>query len=154
MTITRRAFLTTTGAGLGLSGCGGARSLNPFSWFSQEEEVETLSAVELQAARDTRALIPEITDLTIERLPGGIIVRATGLPGEQGWHNAGFQRALQDAPGVMTFNFRARPPETATRISTVQSREIVAAVFLSDIELQGISQIRVVGARNIRVARP
>ncbi|MGI9390383.1 MAG: hypothetical protein ACR2O1_10035 [Boseongicola sp.] len=97
----------------------------------------------------------EITALVIERMPGGAIIRATGLPPEQGWHTAELVRETESEPvdGVLTYSLRAIPPATRNRVSTQQSRELTVARFLSDFELASVRQIRVVGARNSRVAR-
>lgn len=151
--ISRRAFLALSGATLGISGCGGDSSLNPFSWFRSEPEAETLSIMEIQQRTEDRPLIAEITDLSVERLPGGAIIHATGLPSVQGWYDAQLVASNESPAGVLSFDFRARPPKTATRISTPWSREIVAAAYISDIELAGISQIRVAAAQNARTAR-
>ena len=55
--------------------------------------------------------------------------------------------------GVLTYSFRARPPLEPTRVSTVQSRELTVAVFVSEITLAGTREIRVTGSQNSRAAR-
>ncbi|MEM9971767.1 MAG: hypothetical protein AAF762_11815 [Pseudomonadota bacterium] len=137
-----------------LSGCGDS-GLNPFGWFGgqQEEPTETVSDAQIVTIEDPRPLIASVTAVRVERTPGGAIVRATGLPPEQGWHSAGLVRRGSVSNGVLTFDFRAIPPETPTRTSTVQSRELVVAFTLSNTTLQSVRQIRVVGATNALTTR-
>ena len=138
-----------------LSGCGDS-GLNPFGWFGgQGERVETLEEVEIITVEDSRPLIPRVTSVRIDRTPGGAIVRATGLPDQQGWHNASLvvRDGSASQNGVLTLDFRAVPPPTPTRSSTVQSREVTAARTVSSIALQNIRTIRVVAASNVMTAR-
>lgn len=153
MTISKTILLG--GVAVALSACSSGPSLNPFNWFSQEEPVEQLDDVEIAQAFDDRPLVQSIEALAIERLPGGVIIRATGLPPMQGWHDAQLVRegGAAAGTGVAVYSFRARPPEAPTRVSTQQSRELVAATFLSDIELEGITSVRVLAASNVRSLR-
>ncbi len=138
-----------------LSGCATVSEsrLNPFNWFGSDDE-ETLDPIAVENER--RPLVSEITNLVIERTPGGAIVRVTGLTPTQGW----FAPALVNLDpfgnavnGVMSYSFRAVPPEQTTRVSTVQSRELSAAVFISNAALRDVRVIQVTGARNSRAAR-
>ena len=138
---------------LALAGCGGGDGGSGlFGWLTQEEPVDMLNDVEFAVFQDERPLVASVEALVIERLPGGIIVRATGLPPMQGWYDAHLVREVNAAAGsgVLVYSFRARPPETPTRVSTQQSRELTAGTYLSDIELAGISSIRVLAASNAR----
>ena len=141
---------------MGVSACGDS-GLNPFGWFGGQSEagVETLSEAETVVRTDSRPLVPTVTSVRVERTPGGAIVRATGLPPVQGWHAAALVARNDGRPtdGVLTFDFRAAPPDAATRRSTVQSRELVVAFPLSNIALQNTRSIRVVGASNIVTTR-
>ena len=142
-------------AGVALSGCGDS-GLNPFGWIGgQGERVETLDDVEILTVEDPRPLVPQITSLRIDRTPGGAIIRATGLPAQQGWHNAALVARDEGVPsnGIITYDFRATPPVGTTRSSTVQSREINAARTISSIALQNIRVVRVVAAGNTMTAR-
>ena len=89
------------------------------------------------------------------RQPGGAIVRATGLPPTQGWWDASLVAENSGLPvdGVLTYRFVVDQPREATRVSTQQSREVTAAAYLSDIKLEGISQIVVLGAENSQSSR-
>lgn len=151
----RRILIVGMGSALLLAGCGRVREsrLNPFNWFGRSEE-ETESITPVREVRDPRPLVDQITALTIEPTPTGAIVRATGLPPMQGWHSAALV-AQSDGPvgGEMVFLFRALPPGGATRVSTFKSRELTVAARLSADELAATRVVRVVGARNSRVAR-
>jgi hypothetical protein len=149
---TRNTILAIT-ASATLAGCGDS-SLNPFSWFRSGPEVETLEEIEFDRQIESRPLVEDVTALTLERRPGGVIVRATGLPPTQGWHSAGLV-AASDGPegGIIELTFRAVAPSEPTPVGTVQSRELVVAMFLSDTELEDAREIRVTGLRNIRSVR-
>lgn len=111
------------------------------------------SAEEL-AARDKRPLVAQVTNLTFDRYPGGVILRATGLPPDQGWWDADLVSRGVDANGVQTYDFRVSPPDAASSANTVQSRQITAAVSISDIKLQSIRRIVVQGASNALTVTP
>lgn len=138
-----------------LAGCATVRDsrLNPFNWFGGSEE-ETLDPIQVENER--RPVVPLITALVIERTPGGAIVRATALPPSQGWFAAELVPTSRDrgpTDGVLSYAFRAVPPETPQRQSTPQSRELSAAVFIPNIVLDRVRAIRVTGSQNSRIAR-
>ena len=152
--MTSRRWVLFALMGAGLSGCGaiGRSRFNPFNWFGSEEE--ELAPLEVEEER--RPLVREITSLAVERTPGGAIVRATALPPTQGW----FAPELisldpdgQPIEGVLSYSFRAVPPEAPTRQSTARSRELSAAVFITETVLNRVRVIRVTGAQNSRIAR-
>ncbi len=137
-----------------VSGCATVREsrLNPVNWFGSDEE--TIEPIEEEGER--RPLVSVITGLVIERTPGGAIVRATALPGSQGWFAPELVPTTSDGDpveGVLSYAFRAVPPEVPTRQSTPQSRELSAAVFIPNLVLERVRSIRVTGAQNSRIAR-
>ncbi len=151
----RKPLLAALIATMTLTGCATVRDsrLNPFNWFgSSTAEVEPL--VEARAAVvDRRPLVREVTALTVERTPGGAVIRATGLPPTQGYYAAELTQADESPPGTLSYLFRALPPREATRSGTAPSREIVVAIFVTDQQLAGISTIRVLGQENSRASR-
>lgn len=151
----RRPLLAALAVMLVVVSCGriAQSRLNPFNWFGRSERVETVSVTREVAAADGRQLVPDVTDLVIERDPGGAIVRATGLPPTQGFWNAELVSVPTEEEGLALYEFRVFPPPTARRVSTPQSREITVAIYLSDIELQKIDRITVQGANGARSAR-
>ena len=137
-----------------LSGCATVREsrFNPFNWFGSDEE--SLSPIDVENER--RPLVAEVTSLVVERAPGGAIVRATALPTSQGWYEpalVSLDPYGDPVDGVLSYAFRAVPPKTPTRVSTPQSRELSAGVFISNFTLDRVRVIQVTGARNSRIAR-
>ena len=154
MSLTRIAVLM---APLALASCGISETrLNPFNWFGGGDNVSTAQPLEIVVRADTRPIVAEITQLDVERTPGGAIIRVTGLPPTQGWHGASLVNVDPDGQpfnGVLSYSLRALPPDAPTRVSTRQSRELTAAVFVSDILLSNVRVIQVTGARNSRISR-
>lgn len=155
--MTARHLILFTAIAVILSGCGrfGESRLNPFNWFGGDNE-ETLAPVDVAETRDPRPLVADITSLVVEKTPGGAIIRATALPGTQGWFAPELVSATGDGKpveGVLSYGFRAAPPERATRVSSVRSRELSAAVYVTDLTLVNVRVIQVTGARNSRIAR-
>lgn len=142
-----------------LAGCGRAREsrLNPFNWFGRSEETTQTVTEGAVPGRpdDGRILIAQVTDLEVARQPGGAIVRASGVPPTQGWWNTDLVAENGGVPvdGVLTYRFVIAEPLTPNRASTPQSRELTAATYVSDIKLEGVSQIVVLGAENSRSSR-
>ena len=150
-----RPFILTLATALVLTGCARVSEsrLNPFNWFGGSDTEESVSPVEV-VETDPRPRVAQITALAVERTPTGAIVRATALPPSQGWHSAALV-PVNDTPinGVMTYVFRAIPPETPQPAATARSREITAARALSVQQLALIRSVRVEGALNARTVR-
>lgn len=124
--------------------------LNPFNWFGGSEE--TVAAAPVGKPADKRLLVAQVSDMKIEKMPGGVIVRAIGMPPTQGyWEAELVARPVED--GQIIYDFRVFPPLTLQSTSTSQSREVTVAAFLSNIKLEGINQITVQGASNARTSR-
>lgn len=142
-----------------LAGCGDASSsnLNPLNWFGGgSEPVEVVSPDGTPV--DPRPLIAQVTEAAAERVPGGVIVRATGLPPTMGYWSADLVPADRDLRpdenGVLALDFRALPPVTAQPAGSPAAREIVAGFFLSDQTLSEVRSIAVVAEGNTRSVRP
>ncbi|MCG6903970.1 MAG: hypothetical protein LJE68_14945 [Rhodobacter sp.] len=127
--------------------------LNPFNWFGRSERTQVVVASNPNA--DPRKLVAQIITLRVEKVPGGAIVRATGLPTRQGYYDGELLPVVaENAPeGVLSYEFRISPPLEQTRVSTQQSREVVVALFVSEQSLAGVRQIRVSAASNALVVR-
>jgi hypothetical protein len=160
-----RAGLAALAAVLVLAGCGTIREsrLNPVNWWGgSSSEAPSLAPRDgyPETIADTRPLVAQVVTMQIDRAPGGAIVRATGLPATQGWWAADLVAEVQTTGGhpvaengVMSFQFRILPPPVGTRSGPQQSREVTAAVFLSDQELAGVRTITVKGRDNQRSSR-
>ncbi|MEM0937770.1 MAG: hypothetical protein AAF646_08120 [Pseudomonadota bacterium] len=137
--------------------------LNPFNWFGTSEEtslpVEAAEAPTIEP-QDPRPTVDQITALTVDRIPGGALVTAIGIPATQGWAAAALVPVARDdegepvaEDGVMTFRLVAVPPVTAEPVGSARSREISAGVFLSDQALEPVRTITVRAASNQRSSR-
>ncbi len=137
-----------------LGACGAIREsrLNPFNWFGRSAPAERGLLTEGEVT-DPRALVDEVLALEIEAFPGGAIIRAEGLSPNQGYWNADLVAVPTDKEGVLVYDFRISPPPGRTDVNTPRSRQVAVAVSVSDIKLDGITEIIVQGARNARAVR-
>lgn len=147
-------------AALLLTGC--SSNLNPVNWFGRDD-----SEAAPQAGEEENPLIPEsspfrrepdvfegtaidtVTDLKIERVPGGIIVRATGRSARFGAFDAQLTpRDPDELPvnGVLTYILEAERTETVSNAAT--TREVIVAIKRTDQELGDTRTIRVEGLQN------
>ncbi len=124
--------------------------LNPFNWFGGSKAEQTVAVDSNGIPQDPRPLVQQVTALEVARQQGGAIIRASGLPPTQGWWEADLLPANDGVAedGVLTYRFVVSQPLESRRSSTPQSRELTAAVFLSDIRLQDVRKIVVQGATN------
>lgn len=148
-----------------MSGCGTVA--NPMNWFGNDGPDEAvLEPVEADnplipettglfaAAREERARykgtpIEAVTDLTIERVPGGLLVRATGLAATQGVYDARLTPGNEDElpeDGVLTFRLEAQNAQIGG--GAPQTREVIVARRLTEQQLGGARTIRVEGVQN------
>ena len=149
----KKPLLAALSVVLLVTACGTVREsrLNPFNWFGRSTETAQ-PLLALSEKVDRRPLVEQVVSMNIEAMPGGAIVRATGLPPTQGFWSGELVADPVDN-GTLTLRFVIVPPAETTRVSTQQSREVVVAIFLSTQKLVGIRQITVVGARNARTSR-
>lgn len=162
---------------LALSGCGsfGDSRLNPGNWFGAPAAETTATTASGTAANP---LIPQrrglfaglrarqatyegrpfeqVTDLTIEPVPGGAIIRATGLAARQGIYAVQLTPENPDeiaVDGVLTYRLEGLRPDANTPVGPIPTREVVAARAVTDQLLRGVHTIRVEGAQNAQIAR-
>ncbi len=122
---------------------------NPLNWFGRDRP----AVVTQVAVVDPRPLVADVVSVRVDRTPEGAVLTAVGLPGRQGYWDAALVPVAADT-GVLAFQFRLMPPPGPTRVSTPPSREVTAGRFLSPVDLRGIREVRVMGARTARsVAR-
>lgn len=145
-------------AALAVAGCGRIRDsrINPFNWFGRSAPAATVTTPAADQPADPRALVAEVVAMDVTAQPGGAIVHATGLPPTQGWWRADLVAANRGVPvdGVLSYRFVVEPPPaSAARVSTPQSREVTAAVFVSTSDLEGVRSITVIGASGSRTSR-
>ena len=161
-------------ASMGLAGCGfGGSSLNPVNWFGRSQSVPIGQSTEVvnplipkrsglfarERARDKiyqGKPFQQITSLVVERVPGGAIIRATGLAARQGIYDVQLTPANEDeepVKGVLTYRLEGLRPARNTAQGTKPTREVVAARKLTDQQLRSVRTIRVEGQLNALVAR-
>jgi len=157
-----RKFLAI-GIMLVLGACAGGNpgslgNLNPFNWFGGGNQraaaPESLLPARAVFVVDSRAMVDQITGLSVEKTPTGAIVRATALTPAQGYYNAGLVVVASARAGDLTLQFRARPPGQTTAIGPPHLRELVVGYALSTAQVRGIRRIHVVAARNSRSVNP
>ncbi|KNG92791.1 hypothetical protein [Pseudaestuariivita atlantica] len=151
-----------------LSSCGAVREsrLNPFNWFGRGEPVE------LDAARESNPLIPQrsvfaarrpdksysgvpvlqVTDLRVDRKPGGALIVATGITERIGAYDT--RLVLEGVEGsTRVYALRTLYNPGITAVGTSLARTVTAGVRVSDDDLAGISRIRLVSASNALESR-
>ncbi len=141
--------------GPGCSGITEGRA-NPANWFGGQptRSIEPDGGYPVLQT-DARQLIDQVTGLTVEPTPGGVIVRAEGLAPTQGYWSPGLVR-VDGGDGtapVLAYEFRVLPPVAATTVGSARSRTIRAGDFVSEIELSGVRQITVAGRQASRSIR-
>ncbi len=157
----RNSLLLMLALTVGLSACGGLREsrLNPFNWFGRSEvrasRLPPDERAKYAAQSDRRPLVDQVVAMSIESVPEGAILRATGLPSTQGYWDAELVQVTGDNidPGVLVFDFRLVPPPYRATAGTEYSRQVEVATYLSFVDLDGVSRIVVRGQRTERVAR-
>lgn len=131
-------------------------SLNPSNWGPDEVVEQTLAPEEgYVTIEDLRKLVTEVTDMSVRNTNGGVIVHATGLPSNQGYHTIDLVPTNDEEPinGVLEYEFRVVQPFEDTPVSTTQSREVVVAHFISNAKLRNVREIRILAATNSRSSR-
>ncbi len=172
-----RSIVALLAVTLTLAACGQAREsrLNPFNWFggSREVRAEPENANPLipevddrrglfnsRRARDEEAAyrgqpVDVISELVVERVPGGTLIRATGLSRFQNTYDIRLT-PVPDADGtsdrVLEYRLEAVVPARPIPGGPERLREVTAASAVTDNQLEGIRTIRVAGAENARVS--
>jgi hypothetical protein len=136
--------------------CGAARQsrLNPFNWFGKDRN-EEVSVSDTGQVIDPRGLVTQVVKLKVDRLPGGAIVHAIGLPTTQGHWEAELVPLNGEFPdkGVLSYEFRLIPPLAPAVPGTKISREVVVAHFISDQTLVGVRRIQIIAQENRRTVK-
>lgn len=147
-----------------LAGC--STNANPVNWFNRdapdEDILEPIDA-DNPLIPDTSGLlrrdeselgfqgstIDAITDLIVERVPGGILIRATGRAGTQGVFNARLTPLNEDElpeDGVLTYALQAENKQLGG--GAPETREVIVGRKLTDQEISEVRTIRVEGLQN------
>lgn len=122
---------------------------------SSEPDIERLEPVPELETRDFRTLVTSVTSTRRDRVPGGVIFTATGLPPSQGWWDAELVAIDEETDSrTLTYEFRIAEPRDLAPPGTNRSREVVVGLFLSEQRLEGISEVVIRGNTNSRSIRP
>jgi len=169
----RKPLTTLVIVGSLLGGCGYSDSnWNPANWFGwgqpdpvAAEDGSTANPLIPNSRRARKNAenavyvgtpINSVTELKVERIPGGAIIRATGVSGYQGGYNA-FLLPLneegQSSKGVLTFRFDIQIPAGAQSGGPTATREVTVARRVTDQDLVGIRSIRVESRTNALASR-
>ncbi|MFY0680234.1 MAG: hypothetical protein JXR13_06635 [Thalassovita sp.] len=149
-----------------LAGCGQSR-LNPLNWFGKSRQVEATqtaagpinplipqrSALARREVGYQGQLVAEINTLAIEQVPGGAIVRASGLAHTEGAWDVRLEPLNEGQPvdNTLTFEFRALPGSGAP--GTPRTRTLNVAAYVTEQDLSNVRNIQVVAAGNARISR-
>lgn len=158
------ALLVTT---MTVTGCGTVRDsrLNPFNWFGGSRDVAAspagATANPLIPARGltSRAevvykgqTVEQITDLAVDRMTNGAIIRAKGLAQRSDAFNLRLVRDETAPAGTLSYALQAEYPP-ASRTTIRRPREVIVALHLTEQDLEGVRMIRVTGLTNARESR-
>lgn len=149
-----------------LAGCGQSR-LNPLNWFGRAERVETVTTEDVNPliprrrgmfAREEAGyagqLVAVVREMKLERIPGGAILRVTGVAATQGSWDVRLQETNEGEPleGVLSYELRAVPANT-TAVGGERTRLLTVAIFVSDQDLAKARSVQVIGAENSLISR-
>ena len=104
---------------------------------------DTVVAVTRTEYIDPRAFVNVIKSITSERTRGGTILRVVGEVPGQGYYNVDLVPVVSENSREMLFEFRAAAPRFPQPGPTTRSREIYAAIFVSELEQPGARTLRV-----------
>lgn len=160
-------------ATVALTGCATINEsrLNPFNWFgssrpdpaamdvSSAERNPLIPPRRISVFRDNQPEayagqpIAEITELLVERRPGGAIIRVTGQADRVGPFDV---RLIADAtdndPSTLVLDVKALQ-QAGPRNTGPLARQVTVARWITDQDLRGIRTITARGANNARTVR-
>ena len=101
--------------------------------------------------------VAQILALSIEPAAGGAILRVTGLAPTLGAYDVRlvpeFDLEIDGPLQTLQYSLKTEYSTRSRPAAPQRSRELTAAVFLSDEDLEGVREIRVSGAENARSVR-
>lgn len=158
-----------------VSSCAAVRDsrVNPFNWFGR-----STSEPVRETQENTNPLIPQaqgifarqraregvysgtpvaqVTELVVEPVAGGAIIRVKGLNAKQGAYDVQLTPELESetpVDGVLSYRLEARQSQRITAVGPERTRTIVAARHVTNQTLQGVRTIRVAAQQNVRSTR-
>ncbi|WP_417208717.1 hypothetical protein [Antarctobacter sp.] len=158
-------------AALVLTSCGAVRDsrVNPLNWFGRSQSAPVAVASDavvnpliprrkesiFRREKDTSyrgSDLGEITELVVERRPGGAIIRATAVADQLEAFDLKLVKIDEESQsGTLTYAFRGLQPRRSQ--GPIASRTHTAGVWVTDNQLRDVRVIRVKGARNVRTVK-
>ena len=167
-----RIILTTAlVSALALPGCGGGSggsAYNPLNWFGKSRNatvapeaknalIPQKSGLRRERAAPEGVTVAQILALAIEPAAGGAILRVTGLSPTLGAYDVRlvpeFDLEIDGPLQTLEYSLKTEYSTRSRPAAPQRSRELTAAVFLSDEDLEGVREIRVSGTENARSIR-
>ena len=174
----RRVVILLVISSIAISACGRVRDsrINPFNWFGGSREAPAASEI---SRGEANPLIPSserglfsgrdggegdylgvpvetVSNLVIERVPGGAIIRAEGVAQYQNVYEVQLTPVVEngtaDESGVLEYRLEARIPASPVGGGSERVRTVSAARVVSDQDLENVRQIRVTARQNSRVS--
>ena len=155
--IAAASMLTACGNGssLGNSGDGSssANSAGSAGSFGLRKRSEEPIVPQLAQTIDKRAFIPFVKSAVLDSTKGGSILRVVGDTGVQGYHDIGLVQSDDSTPELLVFEFRATLPKPGQAANTERSKQVHAAVFVSDFTFPSAKGILIRAAQNTIILR-
>ena len=115
-----------------LSGCQSRYNPVNWGWFGGSRSEATLAPNRgYPSDVDPRPLVSQVVSMQVDRVPGGAIVTAVGLPPTQGYWAADLVSTYEteagkiaSKDGVIQLEFRVVPPRGPQNVVNQRSREI------------------------------
>lgn len=153
-----------------LAGCSGGLSnswVNPGNWFGESRSEAVSAEGTVNPLIPKRGLlqrkeveyqgqpVAQIKSLRIERKPGGALIHVVGVTDSIGYYDVRLQAENEGVPvnGVLSYTLRAVRGANAIAGGSEAARQINAARYISDQDLEGARSIVVKGAQNQRSTR-
>lgn len=138
-----------------LSACAQAREsrFNPRNWFGASQSEPSLGPI--SNTTDNRALVTEITALSIERTSSGALLRAEGRVPAAGYWDVELVADNNGRPrdGVLTYSFVAAAPRSPVPTPNDAARRLVVATPIPSAILDQTGSVVVRAASNSRTVR-
>lgn len=133
-----------------LAGCseGNLGNLNPLTWFGNDSQTAESSVDSVLV--DNSVMVPQVTNLAQFPITNGLIISASGMPNTQGFYNPVLLPLNDEMPmdGYLNYELRASAPKEETNVGTYRSRQLDAALTITEDKLKNIIGIRVIALEN------
>lgn len=169
----RTRLTTALIATLVLTGCAGLRDsrANPANWFGRDAPAPNEAAPEtntlipgesrglfgtareraLAEAKNRTSPIATVSSARLDSVPGGAILRVTGLDATQGAFAVALVPANEEElpeDGVLSYSLERQLPVAPQAVGPEQTREVTVGRALTDQQLAGVRSIRITAAQN------